>query len=55
MKILLINKFFYVKGGAERVFFETARLLKEKGHELMFFSMAHPLNMPTPYSKYFVF
>ena len=54
MKILLINKFFYVKGGAERVFFETARLLKEKGHELMFFSMAHPLNMPTPYSKYFV-
>jgi glycosyltransferase involved in cell wall biosynthesis len=54
MKILLINKYFYHKGGAETVFFDTAELLKKKGHELVFFSMKHPKNIRTEYEKYFV-
>ncbi|MFA5410655.1 MAG: glycosyltransferase family 4 protein [Candidatus Omnitrophota bacterium] len=54
MKILLVNKFFYLKGGAEFVFFETAKLLKNKGHQIMFFSMDHPRNLKSEYGKYFV-
>lgn len=54
MRILLINKFHYKKGGAERAYFDTARILSENGHEIAFFSMEHPSNEPTPWSKFFV-
>lgn len=54
MKILLVNKFFYPKGGAEISFFETAKLLKSKGHEVIFFAMEHPDNFSSRYAKYFV-
>ena len=39
MKILLAHKCFYYKGGAEVFFFEVARVLKEHGHEVAFFSI----------------
>ena len=35
MKVLLINKYFYLRGGAETVFFKTISLLKSKGHEVI--------------------
>ncbi|OGD37904.1 MAG: hypothetical protein A2V45_05100 [Candidatus Aminicenantes bacterium RBG_19FT_COMBO_58_17] len=54
MKVLLVNKYFFLKGGAEAVFFETARVLKAKGHSLCFFSMHHPQNFPSSHSRYFV-
>jgi glycosyltransferase involved in cell wall biosynthesis len=54
MKILLINKFFFLKGGAEASFFATAEILERKGHKIIFFSMAHPENFDSPYSKYFI-
>ncbi|MBD3413070.1 MAG: glycosyltransferase [Candidatus Aminicenantes bacterium] len=54
MKILLVNKFFYLKGGAERAFFDTAELLKRKGHEILSFSMKHPNNKESSFSNYFV-
>ncbi len=54
MKILLANKFFYLKGGSEYVFFEQAELLKRKGHKIIFFSMKHPENFPSEYEKYFI-
>jgi len=54
MKVLLVNKFFFLKGGSETSFFRTARLLKEKGHEVIFFSMDHPLNIESSFSKYFL-
>jgi glycosyltransferase involved in cell wall biosynthesis len=54
MKILLINKFFYRKGGAETVFFDTAKLLQDKGHEVSFFSMHHKNNEKSAYEKYFI-
>lgn len=50
----MIHKFHYRLGGAERIYFETARLLEEAGHEVAFFSMQHPKNEITPWSKYFV-
>ena len=37
MKILLVNKFHYLRGGSEKYYFELANLLKEKGHKIAFF------------------
>lgn len=54
MKILFGNKFFYLKGGSEYVFFDTARYLEDNGHKVMFFSMKHPKNFFSGYGKYFV-
>ncbi|MBU0628104.1 MAG: glycosyltransferase family 4 protein [Nanoarchaeota archaeon] len=39
MKILQINKFNYVRGGAERYFFELSRLLESRGNKVSFFSV----------------
>jgi glycosyltransferase involved in cell wall biosynthesis len=54
MKILLINKYHYLKGGAERAYFDTAKILENNGHDVAFFSMHHPENIPTEYEKYFI-
>lgn len=54
MRILQVNKFFYRRGGAETHFFNLSKLLVEHGHEVIHFSMEHPLNEPSPYSQYFV-
>lgn len=54
MRILLVNKYFYRKGGAETYFFALAEGLKALGHEVAFFSMQHPNNEPSYWSKYFV-
>ncbi|HEC93677.1 MAG TPA: glycosyltransferase family 1 protein [Candidatus Atribacteria bacterium] len=54
MKILLANKFFYLKGGSEYVFFEQAELLKKRGHKIIFFSMKHPKNFSSKYEEYFI-
>jgi len=54
MKILLVNKFFYRRGGAEVVFFQTADLLRRAGHSVVEFSMRHPENKDSPFADYFV-
>lgn len=54
MKILLIHKCFYYKGGAEVFFFEVARVLKEHGHEVAFFSINDEQNIKSEWSKYFI-
>ena len=54
MRILLVNKFFYRKGGAETYFFALAEGLQALGHDVAFFSMQHPNNEPSYWSKYFV-
>ncbi|MFQ5409109.1 MAG: glycosyltransferase family 4 protein [Anaerolineales bacterium] len=53
MKILCVNKFFHVRGGADRYFFETIAALEARGHEVVHFSSAHPRNRPSPYAAYF--
>lgn len=45
MKVLLANKYFYIKGGSERFFFKDAELLKQKGHQVVYFSMQHEKNL----------
>lgn len=54
MRILLINKFYFPQGGAERHVLQLQELLTVHGHEVIIFSMAHPQNLPSPYSRYFV-
>lgn len=54
MNILMANKYFFIKGGAENSFFETAGLLERQGHKVSFFSMKHPRNKPSEYDQYFV-
>ena len=54
MKVLLINKFYFPSGGAERCVFEWERALRERGHETAVFSMAHPRNAAGPQSPWFV-
>ncbi len=54
MKILMIDKFYFVKGGAERYFFELSDILRANGHEVIPFSMKHEENFDTEYEKYFV-
>ena len=54
MKILMVNKFHYLKGGSEKYYFEFAELLKEKGHEVAFFSMENEKNIHTNNKEYFV-
>ncbi|MDO8521367.1 MAG: hypothetical protein Q7S52_04585 [bacterium] len=48
-----VNKFYYLRGGAERYFFSLTELLTSRGHEVIPFSMQHPQNLSTPYAKYF--
>ncbi len=54
MRILQANKFFYLKGGAERYLFDLIDGLGGAGHEVIPFSMRHSLNVATPYSEHFV-
>ncbi len=54
MKILMVNKFHYLKGGSEKYYFELADLLKKKGHEIAFFSMQNEKNETTGNKEYFV-
>lgn len=54
IKVLLINSFFHVEGGADTAFFNTAELLEKKGHDVIYFCMDHPLNKTTRFSSYFV-
>lgn len=54
MKILQINKYFFKKGGAETVFFNTIQLLERHGHTVIPFSLKNKKNEPSPYESYFV-
>lgn len=54
MKILLVNKFHYLKGGSEKYYFELGELLKENGHEVAYFSMEDERNIKTGDKEYFV-
>jgi glycosyltransferase involved in cell wall biosynthesis len=54
MKILIVNKFFYKKGGAETYFFRLIELLKSYNIEVQYFSMQDKKNRPSEYEKFFV-
>lgn len=54
MNILLINKFYYLRGGSERQVFDMTELFEQKGHKVVPFSMQDSRNEKSDYEKYFV-
>jgi glycosyltransferase involved in cell wall biosynthesis len=53
MKVLMVHKFYYVEGGAERYVFNVTDLLKQRGHEVIPFAMQDDHNFASEYSRYF--
>ena len=54
MKVLAANKYYFVKGGAERYLFVLKRILERQGHTVVPFAMDHTQNEPCEASDYFV-
>ena len=54
MKILQINNFHNRRGGADSVYLNTIGLLRKKGHTVVEFAQAAPMNEPSEYESYFV-
>lgn len=54
MKILMVNKFFYIKGGSETYYFALKRMLEAQGHNVIDFSMKDLKNFESEYTEYFV-
>lgn len=54
MRILQVNKFFNVRGGSERYYFDLCDLLTSRGHAVNHFSMADRRNRPSADEAYFV-
>ena len=45
MKVLLVNKFLYPKGGAETYVFKLGEVLKDNGHEVEYFGLENEKNI----------
>ena len=54
MRVLQINKFFYRRGGAEVVFFDTINGLRQRGHEVIEFSSSDKRNSESDFENYFI-
>lgn len=54
MKILMVNKYYFIKGGSERYLFDLKELLEKNGHEIIPFAMQDENNYQSQYSRYFV-
>ena len=52
--LLSINNYHYRRGGSDVVYLDHAALMEEQGWRNGFFSMKHPKNFGTPWSKYFI-
>ncbi len=52
-KALLINNYHYRRGGAEVVYLEQARMLRNRGWQVVDFAMQHPDNDPSEFSADF--
>ncbi len=54
MNIILANKYFYLRGGAERYLFDLRDLLIRHGHAVIPFAMKDGMNVSTHWSDKFV-
>ena len=53
MKVLQVNNYHYLRGGAERVFLNTMELLSSHEHEVIPFCTRYHKNLPSEFDKYF--
>jgi glycosyltransferase involved in cell wall biosynthesis len=53
VRVLQINNFHFKKGGSEAVYFNTSDILQSHGNEVFYFSINHPQNIGSKFSKFF--
>ena len=53
MRIIVVNKFYYNRGGDCTATLATERILREHGHDVAVFAMDYPENLPSPWQPYF--
>lgn len=53
LRVLVASKFWYERGGLERVMFTEVRELEYREIEVAHFSTRHPDNVPSPWESYF--
>lgn len=53
LRVLIVNKFYYPRGGDCVCTINLERLLREHGHTTAVYSMDYPENIETEWSKYF--
>jgi len=54
MKVLIAHNWYFEGGGADRVFFDTKRILEKNGHIVIPFSMKDERNYDSEFKDYFV-
>ncbi|MBR6489755.1 MAG: glycosyltransferase [Muribaculaceae bacterium] len=52
-RVLIVNKFYYPRGGDCIVAMNLERLLKEHGHDVAVFAMDYPENVDSGWNKYY--
>lgn len=52
-RIVVVNKFYYPRGGDCVYTINLVKLLESHGHEVAIFAMQHPDTLQTPWSRYF--
>lgn len=53
MNITILNNYFYLRGGSEKVFHDEMAILRENGHKTAAFCRAHPSDPEYYLSKFF--
>lgn len=53
MRVVLVNKFYYRRGGDCIYMLNFEQILKAHGHDVAIFAMDYPENIDTPWKKYF--
>jgi len=53
VRVVVASKFWYLRGGLERVMFSEIEGLETRGVDVAHFSTTHPLNVDSPWSEYF--
>ena len=53
LTVLNISQNYHLRGGSDRMFFMTENLLRQKGHQVIPFTAAHPQNQTTNWASYF--
>jgi len=54
MKVLFANKFFFLNGGSETVFFQERNFFINNGYSVVDFSMENGKNISSPFTDFFV-
>ena len=54
MRIVVVANWWYRRGGLGAMMLDEAGELERRGHTVVPFAAHHPLNLPTPWSRFFV-